>query len=73
MTSADSLYGDLEVFEEYRYGALGRRVLTRTRRIGGGLSGTLDCQSRATRAVWEGDRILRDPLREGMLAMTERF
>ncbi|HEV7595471.1 MAG TPA: RHS repeat-associated core domain-containing protein [Gemmatimonadaceae bacterium] len=58
MTSADSLYGDRGVFEEYRYDALGRRVLTRTRRIGGGCPGTLDCQSRATRAVWDGDRIL---------------
>jgi RHS repeat-associated protein len=58
ITSADSLYGERGTFDEYRYDALGRRVLTRTRRIGGGCPGTLDCQSRATRTVWDGDRIL---------------
>jgi RHS repeat-associated protein len=56
--SADTLYGERGVFEEYRYDALGRRVFERTRRIGAGCPSTLDCQSRATRTVWDGDRIL---------------
>ena len=56
--SDDRVYGMRGTFDEYRYDALGRRVLARTRRLGGGCPGTLDCQSRAVRTVWDGDRIL---------------
>ena len=56
--SDDRVYGMRGTFDEYRYDALGRRVLARTRRIGGTCPGTLDCQSRAVRTVWDGDRIL---------------
>jgi RHS repeat-associated protein len=45
--------GDRSAFEEYRYDALGRRVLVRT------LEGCLDsCIETVTRTVWDGDRLL---------------
>ena len=41
------------VFEEYRYDALGRRILLRARRTCTG-----KCQSIIQRFVWDGDRLL---------------
>jgi len=45
----------LGAYEEYRYDALGRRVLTRTRREIGCHE---LCQSTITRTIWDGDQIL---------------
>jgi RHS repeat-associated protein len=49
-------------FEEYRYDALGRRVLVRTRRdstcAGGPTDRKYDCQSTIQRTVWDGDQVL---------------
>ncbi len=54
--------GWLDIFEEYRYDALGRRVLVMSRQNCSGGSGTptpLDCSvSRIRRTVWEGAREL---------------
>ena len=47
----------LGAFEEYRYDALGRRVLMRTRRDGL-CPGVPLCQSTITRTVWDGDAVL---------------
>ncbi|HZG43849.1 MAG TPA: hypothetical protein VEY93_12860, partial [Longimicrobium sp.] len=46
--------GDGSAFEEYRYDALGRRVLVRTRHacVDSG------CIENVTRTVWDGDRVL---------------
>jgi RHS repeat-associated protein len=47
-------------FSEYRYDALGRRVLVRTRRDGlcNTSQSTVDCTSGIERFVWSGDNIL---------------
>ncbi|HEU4881033.1 MAG TPA: RHS repeat-associated core domain-containing protein, partial [Longimicrobium sp.] len=47
-------------FSEYRYDALGRRVLVRTRRDGlcSTSQGNVDCTSGIERYVWAGDNIL---------------
>ncbi|HEU4885344.1 MAG TPA: polymorphic toxin type 47 domain-containing protein, partial [Longimicrobium sp.] len=47
-------------FSEYRYDALGRRVLVRTRRDGlcNTSQGNVDCTSGIERFVWAGDNIL---------------
>jgi RHS repeat-associated protein len=47
-------------FSEYRYDALGRRVLVRTRRDGlcNTSQGSVDCTSGIERYVWAGDNIL---------------
>ncbi|WP_420129134.1 RHS repeat-associated core domain-containing protein, partial [Longimicrobium sp.] len=50
-------------FSEYRYDALGRRVLVRTRRDGlchasSANSSTVDCTSGIERYVWAGDNVL---------------
>ena len=46
------------VFEEYRYDALGRRVLTRTRQTGSPALCSSPCVSTVTRTVWDGDQLL---------------
>jgi RHS repeat-associated protein len=57
--SDDSTAGRRGTFDEYRYDALGRRVLTRTRRLGFGCDPVfVDCASVAMRTVWDGDRVL---------------
>ncbi|MBB4636305.1 RHS repeat-associated core domain-containing protein [Longimicrobium terrae] len=45
--------GDRSVYEEYRYDALGRRVLVRSREIC-----EMACLDKVTRTVWDGDRLL---------------
>jgi RHS repeat-associated protein len=45
-------------FEEYRYDALGRRVLVRSRQKGGCIDDV--CHDVVTRTVWDGDRILHE-------------
>jgi RHS repeat-associated protein len=47
---------DYGAFEEHRYDALGRRVLTRTRHEQGCVG--IDCVGAVVRTVWDGDQIL---------------
>jgi RHS repeat-associated protein len=50
---------DPGAFEEYRYDALGRRVLVRTRFEAGQCGVYLEqCRNRVVRTVWEGDQLL---------------
>ncbi|HEX5871272.1 MAG TPA: RHS repeat-associated core domain-containing protein, partial [Longimicrobium sp.] len=54
-----SNYENAGVWEEYRYDALGRRVLVRTRTDGGLCEVDLwTCTSSVTRFVWAGDNLL---------------
>jgi RHS repeat-associated protein len=48
------------VFEEYRYDALGRRVLTYSKANGSlcNASATPNCPNAITRTVWDGDQVL---------------
>ena len=43
------------LFEEYRYDALGRRVLMRSRRVS---SCSSPCEAFIQRTVWDGDQVL---------------
>ncbi|HEU0052333.1 MAG TPA: RHS repeat-associated core domain-containing protein, partial [Longimicrobium sp.] len=60
---------DPGVFEEYRYDALGRRVLVRTRpeRTSGGIGGCPAdrCPASITRTVWDGDQIVAELRADG--------
>jgi hypothetical protein len=57
--SDDSQAGKRGTFDEYRYDALGRRVFTRSRKVGLNCpSGQVDCAPTATRTISDGDRIL---------------
>jgi hypothetical protein len=46
------------VFEEYRYDALGRRVLVRSRRDDDLCKGYASCHGAITRYIWDGDALL---------------
>ncbi|HEU0051971.1 MAG TPA: RHS repeat-associated core domain-containing protein, partial [Longimicrobium sp.] len=60
---------DPGVFEEYRYDALGRRVLVRSRpeRTSNGIAGcTVEkCPASITRTVWDGDQIVAEIRADG--------
>ncbi|HKO23266.1 MAG TPA: hypothetical protein VJY65_00845 [Chloroflexota bacterium] len=49
--------GEPPAFEEYRYDALGRRVLVRSRQH---YACTTRCQSTVRRIVWDGDQVLAE-------------
>lgn len=49
---------DLSYFEEYRYDALGRRVLVRTRSDSTCVPAKESCRSSITRFVYDGDQVL---------------
>jgi RHS repeat-associated protein len=49
---------DRSTFEEHRYDALGRRILTRTRQDFNCATGTNDCDNTVRRFVWNGDHLL---------------
>ncbi|HEU0015533.1 MAG TPA: RHS repeat-associated core domain-containing protein, partial [Longimicrobium sp.] len=53
-------YDNRGVWEEYRYDALGRRVLVRTNRADLCASQQDDCTSSITRFGWSGDEIIRE-------------
>ena len=56
--SDDSRPGQRGVFEEHRYDALGRRILTRSRRHTTCTVTDAECASYVQRTVWDGDQIL---------------
>jgi RHS repeat-associated protein len=56
--SDDSRPGQRGVFEEHRYDALGRRVLSRVRRGTACSGGDPECASYVQRTVWDGDQVL---------------
>ena len=51
------MYNERSTFEEYRYDALGRRVLTRTRQT---WACEFRCTNAFTRTVWDGDQVLHE-------------
>jgi len=60
-------YNDRAAFEEYRYDALGRRVLVRTRSE---FHCGLHCRNAITRFVWDGDQILYEISSPGATSAT---
>ena len=52
--------GERNVFEEYRYDALGRRISTRSRRTSSCSSSLAECASVVQRTVWDGDHVLME-------------
>ena len=56
--SDDARPGQRGVFEEHRYDALGRRILTRSRRHTTCSVLDAECASYVQRTVWDGDQIL---------------
>ncbi len=60
-------YDDRAAFEEYRYDALGRRVLVRTRSES---HCGLRCRNAITRGVWDGDQILYEISSPGATSAT---
>ena len=60
-------YNDRAAFEEYRYDALGRRVLVRTRSE---WYCALRCRNAITRFVWDGDQILYEISSQGGTSAT---
>lgn len=60
-------------WEEFRYDALGRKVLSRIRREGGGVYTALcsgDCVGTVERTIWDGDNILYELRVDGSDART---
>lgn len=49
--------GQRNVYEEYRYDALGRRVLRRSRRTSSCTASSAECASSIERTVWDGDQM----------------
>jgi RHS repeat-associated protein len=60
-------YNTRTAFEEYRYDALGRRVLVRTRQE---WKCGLNCRNAITRTVWDGDQILYEIRSQGGTSAT---
>lgn len=60
-------YNDRAAFEEYRYDALGRRILVRTRSE---YKCTVNCRNAVTRVVWDGDEVLYEISSPGGTAAT---
>ncbi len=60
-------YNDRPAFEEYRYDALGRRVLVRTRSE---YECDWNCRNAITRVVWNGDQILYEISSPGATSAT---
>jgi RHS repeat-associated protein len=56
--SDDQRPGQRGVYEEYRYDALGRRVLSRSRRDAGCPVADAECSSHVERTIWDGDQVL---------------
>ena len=50
--------GERNVFEEYVYDALGRRVLVRSRRTSTCNTSITECNSYVERTVWDGDQVV---------------
>lgn len=67
--SDDSRQGHRGVFEEYRYDALGRRVLVRSRRgsVCANMESTygLECAAYIERVVWDGEQVLIEDRADG--------
>jgi RHS repeat-associated protein len=66
--------GQRPVFEEYRYDALGRRVLTRSRRLPGCYAPSMgiECTSYIERVVWDGDQVLLEDRANGAEGLTSQ-
>jgi RHS repeat-associated protein len=60
-------YNERTAFEEYRYDALGRRILVRTRSE---WTCGLRCRNAITRVVWDGDQILYEISSPGATSAT---
>jgi RHS repeat-associated protein len=54
----DTHPGNRNVFEEYYYDALGRRVLVRSRRTASCSTEITECGSYVARTVWDGDQVV---------------
>ncbi len=62
-------YNRLSVFEEYRYDALGRRILVRARNDATRCTGNM-CPNYIQRTVWDGNQILLEIRRPGADTMS---
>lgn len=67
--SDDSRQGHRGVFEEYRYDALGRRVMVRSRRgsvcANNEATYGIECAAYMERTVWDGDQVLLEDRADG--------
>ncbi len=68
--SAGSGWRGTGTYEEHRYDALGRRVLSRAREDDPALCAE-DCVSAITRYVWDGDQLLHEMRAPGAHALTQ--
>ena len=63
--------GKVTVFTEYRYDALGRRVLTRSRRSTPCNESAYECQSTIDRFIWDGDQLIAESRGNGADTQSE--
>ena len=72
MSSDDAQAGATGVFEEYRYDALGRRVLVRSRRGPNCQPSALgvECRSYFQHTIWDGDQLLIESRGDGADSLT---